>query len=153
MELGLTRWTPTGTARWDPFDEMRQMQQQLNSMFKDMSIGNRWTEVDTLAPLVDIKDMGDRLRVTADLPGVDKQNVDIDVQDNLINISAKSGTETEKEEEGYMRRERTYKMFARTLTLPETVTSEGAKAKLENGVLTIELPKLQLEEKKKILIE
>ncbi|OPY20814.1 MAG: Small heat shock protein HSP16.5 [Methanomethylovorans sp. PtaU1.Bin073] len=153
MKFGLTRWTPTGTARWDPFDEMRQMQQQLNSMFKDMSIGNRWTEVDTLAPLVDIKDMGDRLIITADMPGVDKQNVNIDVQESIISISAKSGTETEKDEEGYMRRERTYKMFARTLTLPEAVTSEGAKAKLESGVLTIELPKLQLEEKKKILIE
>jgi HSP20 family protein len=52
-----------------------------------------------------------------------------------------------------MRRERTYKMSSRTLTLPEAVTSEGAKAKLENGVLTVELPKLQIEEKKKILIE
>lgn len=129
------------------------MQQQLNSMFKDMTMGDRWTEADTLAPLVDVQDRGDKLLVTADLPGVDKQNVNIDVQENLISISAKSGTETESEEEGYMRRERTYKMFSRTLTLPEAVTSEGAKAKLENGVLTVELPKLQIEEKKKILIE
>ncbi|AGB48988.1 molecular chaperone (small heat shock protein) [Methanomethylovorans hollandica DSM 15978] len=153
MKFGLTGWTPVRTARWDPFDEMRQMQQQLNSMFKDMTMGDRWTEADTLAPLVDVQDRGDKLLVTADLPGVDKQNVNIDVQENLISISAKSGTETESEEEGYMRRERTYKMFSRTLTLPEAVTSEGAKAKLENGVLTVELPKLQIEEKKKILIE
>lgn len=153
MKFGLTRWTPARTARWDPFDEMRQMQQQLNSMFKDMTLGDRWTEAETLAPLADVQDQGDKLIVTADLPGVDKQNVNIDVQENLISISAKSGTEAESEEEGYMRRERTYKMFSRTLTLPEAVTSEGAKAKLENGVLTVELPKLQIEEKKKILIE
>ncbi|MGB3907626.1 MAG: Hsp20/alpha crystallin family protein [Methanomethylovorans sp.] len=153
MKFGLTRWTPVRTARWDPFDEMRQMQQQLNSMFKDMTLGDRWTEADTLAPLVDIQDKGDKLIVTADLPGVDKQDVNIDIQDNLISISAKSGTETESEEEGYTRRERTYKMFSRALTLPEAVTSEGAKAKLENGVLTVELPKLQIEERKKILIE
>jgi len=106
-----------------------------------------------LGSLVDSKGEGEKLEVTADHPGVDKQNVNIDVQENLISISAKSGTETESEEEGYMRRERTYKMFSRTLTLPEAVTSEGAKAKLENGVLTVELPKMQIEEKKKILIE
>ncbi|MBC7085238.1 MAG: Hsp20/alpha crystallin family protein [Methanomethylovorans sp.] len=153
MRFGLTRWTPTSTLRWDPFEEMRQMQQHLNNLFKDMNIGERWTELDTLAPLVDVKDEGDKIVVTADLPGVDKQNVNIDVQDNLLSISAKSGTETEKEEGGYMHRERTYKMFSRTLTLPEAVTSDGAKAKLENGVLTVELPKMQIEEKKKILIE
>lgn len=144
MKFGLTGWTPVRTARWDTFDEMRQMQQQLNNMFKDMTLGDRWTEAETMAPLVDIQDQGDKLLVTADLPGVDKQNVNIDVQDNLISISAKSGTETKNEEEGYMRRERTYKTFSRTLTLPEAVTSEGAKAKLENGVLTVELPKLQI---------
>jgi len=48
MKFGLTRWTPARTARWEPFDEMRQMQQQLNSMFKDMTLGDRWTEADTL---------------------------------------------------------------------------------------------------------
>jgi HSP20 family protein len=52
-----------------------------------------------------------------------------------------------------MRRERIYKMLSETLTLPEAVTSESAKAKLENGMLTVKLPKLQIEEKKKIPIE
>lgn len=153
MRFGLTRWQPARAARWDPFDEMRQMQNQINDMFKEMSLGDKWSEGGVLAPLVDVKDEGDSISVTTDLPGVDKENVDIDVSDNMLTISAKCGKESGNSDEGYTRRERTYSMFSRTLTLPERVTTDGAKARLENGVLNVTLPKLQIEEKKKIMIE
>ncbi|MBN2109614.1 MAG: Hsp20/alpha crystallin family protein [Methanosarcinaceae archaeon] len=153
MRFGLTRWNPTGATRWDPFDEMRQIQNQINDMFKEMSLGDKWSEGGILAPLVDVKDEGDNISVTTDLPGVEKEDVDIDVRDNMLTISAKCGKESEESEEGYTRRERTYSMFSRTLALPESVTSDGAKARLENGVLKVTFPKLKIEEKKKIMIE
>ena len=153
MRFGLARWNPARVARWDPFDEMRQMQNQINDMIKEMSLGEKWSESGTLAPLVDVKDEGNTITVATDLPGVDKKDVDIDISDNVIRISARCGRESESTDEGYARRERTYSMFSRTLTLPATVTPQGAKAKLENGVLTVTLPKQQIEDKQRILIE
>lgn len=153
MRFGLTRWNPTRVARWDTFDEMRQMQNQINDMIKEMSLGEKWSESGTLAPLVDVKDEGNNITVTTDLPGVDKKDVDIDIRDNVMSISARCGRESESADEGYTRRERTYSMFSRTLILPAAVTSEGAKARLENGILTVTVPKQQLEDKQRIMIE
>ncbi len=153
MRFGLTKVTPARGGLWNPMEEMVQMQDMLNNMFKESRFGERWSESGILAPLVDVKDEGSDILVTTDLPGVEKGDVDIDVSDTTLTISAKRSASTEEEEEGYLRRERTYSSFSRSVTLPETVTTEGAKAKLEDGVLTVTLPKMQIEEKKKILIE
>jgi Molecular chaperone (small heat shock protein) len=153
MRFGLTKVTPSRGGLWNPMEEMVQMQDMLNNMFKERSFGEKWSETGILAPLVDVKDEGSDILVTTDLPGVEKSDVDLDVSDNLMTISAKRSTRSEENEEGYLRRERTYSSFSRTITLPESVTTEGAKAKLEDGVLTVTLPKLQIEERKKILIE
>ncbi len=149
----MTKVTPSRGGLWNPMVEVVQMQDMLNNIFKERGFGERWSESGILAPLVDVKDEGSEILVTTDLPGVEKSDVDIDVSESMLTISAKRSENNEEKEEGYLRRERTYSSFSRTVTLPESVTTEGAKAKLENGVLTVTLPKLQIEEKKKILIE
>ncbi|SFM17970.1 Hsp20/alpha crystallin family protein [Methanolobus profundi] len=153
MRFGLTKVTPASGGLWDPMGDIVQMQDMLNNMFKERSLGERWSEAGILAPLVDVKDEGSGILVTTDLPGVEKGDVDLDVSDNMLTISAMRSASNEDKDEGYLRRERTYSSFSRTVTLPDAVTSDGAKAKLENGVLTVSLPKLLIEEKKKILIE
>ncbi|WP_319508191.1 Hsp20/alpha crystallin family protein [uncultured Methanolobus sp.] len=153
MRFGLTKVAPSRGGLWNPMEEMVQMQDMLNNMFKERSFGEKWSETGILAPLVDVMDEGSDILVTTDLPGVEKSDVDLDVSDNLLTISAKRSASSEENEGGYLRRERTYSSFSRTITLPEAVTTEGAKAKLEDGVLTVTLPKLQIEERKKILIE
>lgn len=106
------------------------------------------------APAIDIMEEDDKLVVTTDLPGVDKKDVELSVKDDMLEISAKCGREKEAEEEGYLRRERAYTRFYRAVRLPVNVTDENATAKIENGVLTITLPKLQIEApKKRIEIE
>ncbi len=153
MRFGLTKVTPARGGLWNPMEEIVQMQDMLNNVFRDRNFGERWSETGILAPLVDVKDEGSEILVTTDLPGVEKGDVDLDVRDTMLTISAKRSDSTEEKEEGYLRRERTYSSFSRTVTLPEAVTADGAKAKLEEGVLTVTLPKMQIEEKKKILIE
>jgi HSP20 family protein len=153
MRFGLTKVTPARGGLWNPMEEIMQMQDMLNNMFKERSLGESWSEAGILAPLVDVKDEGSELLVTTDLPGVEKGDVDLDVSDNMLTISAKRSSDNEEKDEGYLRRERTYSSFSRTVTLPNTVSAEGAKAKLENGVLSVTLPKMQIEENKKILIE
>lgn len=152
MRFGLTRWRPHTVSRWDPFEEMGRTQERLNQLFEDMLPGQWWGGT-TFSPLVDIKEEDNKIIVTTDVPGVDKKDVDIDIRDDILEISAKCGEERETEEEGYVRRERTFNRFSRAVRLPATVTEEGAKAKLEDGVLTIELPKVAIEEKKKVMIE
>jgi len=152
MKFGLTRWRPHGISRWDPFEEMSRTQERLNQLFEEMLPG-QWLGGTTLSPLVDIKEEDDNIKVTTDVPGVDKKDVEITVRDDIVEISARCGEEHETEEEGYVRRERTYNRFCRAVRLPAAATEKGAKAKLENGVLTITLPKVAIEEKKKIMIE
>jgi len=153
MKFGLTRRSPSGVLGWDPFEEINRTQERLNQLFYHVMPGEEWSGENTLSPLMDIKEEDDRIIVTTDVPGVDKKDVEIGIRDDVLEISAKCSQESEVEKEGYVRHERTYNRFSRAVTLPSIVTEEGAKAKLEDGVLTVTLPKAQIEEKKKIMIE
>lgn len=144
----------SGPAQWDPFEEIKKTQERLNQLFEDFMPAEEWGGGKVFTPAVDIKDEEDKLVVTTDLPGIDKQDVEINLKEDMLEISAKSGKEREKEEEGYLRKERTYTRFYRAVRLPTSVKEEGSTAKIDNGVLTITLPKMKLEEPtKKIQIE
>ena len=146
--------TIPGSTRWDPFEEIRRTQERLNQLFEDFMPSEEWGGGKVFTPAVDIKDEDDKLVVTTDLPGINKEDVNINLKEDMLEISAKSGKEQEKEEEGYIRKERSYTRFYRAVRLPTSVKEEGSTAKMENGVLTIALPKMKLEEpKKKIQIE
>lgn len=153
MKFGLTPWRQSATSRWDPFDEMRRMQDRLYGMFGEESDTSGIMDMDTLSPLVDIEEKDDSIVVTTDLPGVSKDDVNIDIRNNRVWISANTHKESKEEKEGYLMRERTYNRFARAFNLPAEVKEDEAMAKLEDGVLTIILPKEEIEEKHRIMIE
>jgi HSP20 family protein len=149
-----TKRTFSGPARWDPFEEIRRTQERLNQLFEDFMPMEEWGSGRVFTPAIDIKEEDDKLVVTTDLPGINKEDVQINLKEDMLEISAKTGKEKETEEEGYLRRERAYTQFYRAVRLPASVKEEGSTAKMENGVLTITLPKMQLEEPaKKISIE
>ncbi|PAV14464.1 heat-shock protein [Methanosarcina spelaei] len=145
----------SGPARWDPFEEIRRTQERLNQLFEDFMPMEEWGGGKVYTPAIDIKDEDDKLVVTTDLPGINKEDVQINLKEDMLEISAKTRKEKEtEEEEGYLRRERAYTQFYRAVRLPASVKEEGSTAKIENGVLTITLPKMQMEEStKKISIE
>jgi HSP20 family protein len=148
------RRTFSGPERWDPFEEIRRTQERLNQLFEDFMPMEEWGGGRVYTPAVDIKEEEDKLVVTTDLPGINKEDVEINLKEDMLEIKAKTGKEKETEEEGYIRRERAYTQFYRAVRLPTSVKEEGSTAKMENGVLTITLPKMQLEEPaKKIAIE
>ncbi|MDO9516737.1 MAG: Hsp20/alpha crystallin family protein, partial [Methanosarcinaceae archaeon] len=105
------------------------------------------------SPLMDVKEEGDKIIVKTDVPGVDKKDVEISVKDNVLEINAKCSKESDVEDKGYVRHERMYNSFHRAIMLPSFVTQEGAKAKLDDGVLTLTLPKMAIEEGHRIMIE
>lgn len=144
----------SGPTRLDPFEEIRRTQERLNQLFEDFMPMEEWGGGKVFTPAVDIKEEDDKLVVTTDLPGINKEDVEINLREDMLEISAKSGKEKETKEEGYLRRERAYTQFYRAVRLPMSVKEEGGTAKMENGILTITLPKMKLEEPaKRIEIE
>ncbi|MDM7912527.1 MAG: Hsp20/alpha crystallin family protein, partial [Methanotrichaceae archaeon] len=101
----------------------------------------------------DVKETDEAIVVTMDLPGVEKQDVDISVSDDELRVVAEKRAEKEVSEKDYHKRERTYKKFERMVKLPVAVKIEEAKAKLANGVLEITLPKEVVTAKKRISID
>lgn len=104
-------------------------------------------------PYVDLIDTGKEFKLSAELPGVSKKDIDITVTDDSIEISAKAEKEEKEEKEGYLRQERGYTQFYRRLVLPEEVLPDKAEAKLEHGVLEITLPKKTPAQKRKLEIK
>jgi len=99
-------------------------------------------------PLVDLADNGKEYIVKAEIPGVNKEDLNIEVSENSIEISAESKEEKREEKKGYIRRERRYASFYRSIPLPEEIVPDKANADLKEGVLTVTLPKTSAPEKK-----
>ena len=108
------RRTFSGPERWDPFEEIRRTQERLNQLFEDFMPMEEWGWGGRVyTPAVDIKEEDDKLVVTTDLPGINKEDVEINLKEDMLEIKAKTGKEKETEEEGYIRRERAYTQFYR----------------------------------------
>ncbi|CEG11218.1 Heat shock protein Hsp20 (modular protein) [groundwater metagenome] len=107
-------------------------------------------------PAVDVIDKGDKFEVTADIPGIPKENLEVNVTDNEIEIKGKFEEKKKEEGKNYLRRERRATSVYRRVSLPAEVISDKANAKIENGILKISLPKKKPTEEqkaKKIKIE
>ena len=105
---------------------------------------------------VELKEKKDKYIVKAELPGIQKENLDIDIDKNYIVINAKKEEETEEHEEnGYKKSEFSYGEFSRTIYFPQEININKTKAKLEHGILKIDAPKqdTEIENKKKLTIE
>jgi HSP20 family protein len=104
-------------------------------------------------PLVDIYETPDEVVVDADLPGVQKEDIEVSATEDTITIKAEAEKEEEVEEEGYYLKERGHMKFYRRLPLPKKVKPKQIKAKYQNGILTVKLPKLEQEEKESVLVK
>jgi len=107
----------------------------------------------TMVPSVDVEDRGKDFRLTVDLPGFNKENVDVDVTEDVVTVQAKQSLSEEEKQANYVRHERSAQTYYRRIHLPETVLSDEAKANLNNGILEIVLPKKAPKEKKKLKID
>lgn len=92
-------------------------------------------------PSVDMYDKEDEIVVKAEIPGVDKKDVNISLTDNTLTIKGESKKEKEVKEEDYYYSERSHGTFARMLSLPEKVVAEKVTAEFKDGVLEVHLPK------------
>ena len=96
-------------------------------------------------PAVNTREGKEAYHVDVDLPGVKKEDINIDVENNTLTISGKRETKSEVKEEDYYRIESSYGKFERSFTLPEKVDTENIRAACEDGVLEVIIPKLEIE--------
>jgi HSP20 family protein len=106
-------------------------------------------ELPTRIPYVDVVDSGNEYVVKAELPGLKKENVQIEVGTNEVSITAKSEVETEERGKTYLHRERAFSTFRRRIGFGESIDTEKVSASMAEGILEIKLPKLEPKPKTK----
>jgi HSP20 family protein len=148
----------TTLTRWDPFKELDELQNRLSTLFGRAPVrkdGGR-EEAMTLAewaPLVDIIEEEKEYRIKAELPEVNKSNVKVTVQDDVLTIAGERTFETEDTGRKYHRVERAYGSFARSFTLPEDADAAKVSADFKDGVLVVHLPKSEKARPKSIEVK
>lgn len=108
-----------------------------------------------VVPRVDFQDLGDEYLLQADLPGIEKNNVKIQVHNGILHLSGEQHQETKEQQKGYFMQERYQSSFSRSLPLPENVREDEIRATMKDGVLHVHLPKIPSEKAnvKKVNVE
>jgi HSP20 family protein len=137
------RETPLSRGFDSIFDDFRRSFDDLMAPFMPMrtwlpTVPEAWP---VRAPLVDLIDKGDRFLLRAELPGYNKDDVDIELNKDTLSLSAEKKTEKEEKSEEYLHRERTYSTSRRVINFPEEVDPSKVEAKMVNGVLELTAPK------------
>jgi HSP20 family protein len=134
-------------TRWDPFRDLLSLQERMNKLFEDSlarsSSPAGESAAGTWSPPVDIIEKEDEILLRAELPGIDLQNVDLQVHDDTLVLRGERQFDKETKKENYHRIERAYGTFSRSFTLPSSVDQGSIKAKLKDGILEVHLPKVQ----------
>jgi len=138
-------WRPYSWSPLTMLDEMDRLFDDFRSGFENYMIapGNLATEA-LRAPAVDLIDEGKEYKLQAEMPGIAKKDINIEVTENELEISAELKEEKQEEDvkAGYIKRERRFSKFYRRIPLPESVDSENVEADLKDGILTVKLPKI-----------
>jgi HSP20 family protein len=143
--------------KWDPLGNIATLQDRINKLFDDsfpqQTGGDDEVSVCAWTPNVDIYETDQGVVIVADLPGVNKEDVAVEVKDNVMTISGERVGDPDPETTTYYRRERICGNFHRTFTLHAMVEPEQIKAKFKNGVLTVEIPKPMEDKPRQIAVD
>jgi HSP20 family protein len=129
-------------VRWDPAPEVDSLQSEMNRLF-DTFFGGRPANgaLRRWVPPMDLVETEDHLVLRADLPGLDSDDVNIEVKDGVLTVSGERKAEHEEKADGFHRIERAFGRFSRSLTLPQGIDADSIGAEFTDGVLEIRIPK------------
>jgi len=156
------------SSRSNPFEELERLFERMSRQFDDAS--RRWesdepavwwesedpfdqweSEFESMA--IDLAEHDDEFVASVDLPGFERDEVEVRVTDHTLRIEAEHEESAAESEENYLRRERRHESASRSIRLPDEVDTDAVSASMNNGVLTVTLPKLDVEEAREIEIE
>jgi HSP20 family protein len=132
--------------KYNPFSELVSLRQVMDRLFEDSLVRPAnylpaFTE--KLAPTVDIYQAKDAVRVKAVLPGLKSDDISVDIKEGVLTIKGEVKNEEEVKEEDYLYQERRYGNFCRSFTLPNGLQVDKADAVMEDGILTIDIPRVE----------
>jgi HSP20 family protein len=129
-------------VRWDPGRELDSLQSDMNRLFDGFfgsrgpgANGRRWI------PAMDLAETEDHLVLRADLPGMDEEDLEIEIKDRVLTVAGERRSEHEATDEGFYRVERAFGRFSRSLSLPDGIDADRVSANFDRGVLEVKIPK------------
>lgn len=138
---------PGALTRWEPFAELGELRSRLDRMFGELADGDRaWM------PAIDVERDDGNIVVRADVPGIKPEEVKIEVQDDILTMSGQHEEKTETKDKHYLRRERRYGSFSRSMALPAGVDPKQIKAQTHDGIVEVTIPLPKEPEKETIKI-
>jgi HSP20 family protein len=146
--MALMRWTPMGHLP----SFQHEMNRMVNEFFGDGNGEAAGTGLSSWTPAVDIHETDDGFVIKAELPGVSKDDVSVDVHQNTLTLRGQRKHEAEVKQDKYHRVERSYGTFQRSFVLPTVVDQEKVQATFKDGVLELHLPKSETAKPKRIAI-
>ena len=143
-------------VRWDPFRDVAALQDRINRIFND-SFGRSRDLDDEVSlydwrPPVDIYETSDGIVLKVELPGVDKNDVSVEVKDNVLTLRGERLLDPEIKDEHYYRKERNFGKFNRSFSLQDPIQPDLIKAGFKDGILTVEIPRPEEEKPKQITV-
>ncbi|MCX6810173.1 MAG: Hsp20 family protein [Candidatus Berkelbacteria bacterium] len=141
---------PSDLGPWRPFREAVSLRDAMDRLFEDSVITPKTGGV---MPKIDILETKTAIMVSAELPGIEEDKVNVEIMDNVMTISGEKVEEKVEDGEGYHYKESHSGAFARSFSLPADVKTEKAEAEMKNGVLMISVPKVEPKQAKKISIK
>jgi HSP20 family protein len=131
-----------------------ELQREINRMFDDFFVVDPVrSQTPRFFPVVSVKDDEKNVTVSAEVPGLEAGDVNVQVTGNVLTLSGEKKQEKKEEKENFLRIERSYGSFLRRIELPGEVDADRAEAKLQNGVLELRLPKVESSASKTIKIK
>jgi HSP20 family protein len=142
--------------RWNPMREMFNFRRQMNHWFDDafspMVGDDAKLSLWDWHPIVDVYDNDENIVIKAELPGIDKKDINIDVKDNVLTLKGERSYDNEVKKDKYYRRERSFGRFERAFQLPVDVDPEKISADYKDGILKINIPKPEVQKPKQITV-
>ena len=151
--MSLIRWNPTRDLTAWPFEWLG-IQGEMNRLFDTIARPDEEPMgLPTWTPAVDIAERDDEYLVRMELPGVQKEDIRITIENNILTIRGEKKKEEKISEDDYRRVERSYGTFLRSFTLPIAVRSDKIEASSQDGIVTIRLPKAEEARPKQIAVQ
>ena len=144
-------------VRWDPFRDVAVLQDRINRLFNESFGQTRDLDDDMRVcawrPAVDIYEAENEIVLIAELPGIAKEDVSVEVKDNALTLRGERFPEAKINEDKYYRKEICFGTFERSFTLQDRIQPEQIKATFKNGILTVKIPRPQAETPKQITVD
>ena len=140
--MKLMRFNRPENWGWPTVDQLSNLREEINRLFQSPFEGRESEIFNTWSPALDLYEDKDNLVVKAELPGMERKDITLNLEKNVLTLKGERRFEKEAKDENYHRIERSYGSFHRSIALPAQVDDQKVDASFKNGVLTVVLPKV-----------